>query len=228
VALEERKASFLSHKDWVNLPWNTIAKTPRDKILDILVEIPAVFEAIDTYNTTVAVEPLTAEAYRQQVVQLCLSLHEKLAQWSADHNTLVLSASKATAMWDMNLPCPLSSSLDIAWLHVMVLYWIASALIDINLCTILKDDDPRPHNPNPEASCSKIIIALSNLLHPSIGFYRMHLVAVPLGILATLLRDPAIQPSILREEMGLLRRCLLHPGCASMSKFASKVAVLLF
>ena len=235
VALQERKTSFLRDKAWRTLPWSVISKTPRDRILDIsktprdrildlLVEVPTAFEAADTYSTMIAHEPIAAEVRRQELVRFCLGLHWKLDRWHIDHLALVQSASQVTALWDMNLPNPFPNPTDIALLHVATLYWGTSTLVDSILRAIFRDDEPRPRNLNPEASCGKIIVALSNLLHPNIGLYRIHLVTVPLSIVMIQLQEPSIQLGVLREERRLLAHCLSHPGCSSISKFLNKLA----
>jgi hypothetical protein len=56
----------------------------------------------------------------------------------------------------------------------MTLYRGTSALINSTLHAILGDDEPRPCSLNLEASCGKIIVALSNLLHPNIDLSRIH------------------------------------------------------
>ena len=88
VALQERKSSFLRDEAWMTLPWNNVPKTPRDRILDILVEVPTAFEAADIYNAMVAHEPIAVEAKRQELVRFCLDLRQKLAQWHTDHPAL--------------------------------------------------------------------------------------------------------------------------------------------
>ena len=89
VALRDRKPSFLRDEAWRTLPWSIAAKTPRDRILDILGEVPTAFEAADTYSTMVAHEPITAEVQRQELVRFCLCLHQKLALWHVEHLALV-------------------------------------------------------------------------------------------------------------------------------------------
>lgn len=223
-ALQQRKTSFLSDESWKTLPWNAVSKTPRDLILDILVEVPTAFEAVDTYRTMAVHEPIAAETRREELVRFCMVLDQKLAQWQADHPALVQSASEVMPLWDMNLPSPLPNQFDIAMLHVMTLYWTTSTLIHSTLRDILKDDEPRPCNLNPEASCAKIIVALSNLLHPNIGLFRIHLVTIPLSIVMILLQDPSIQLNALCDERRLLAHCLAHPGCSSISKYLNKLA----
>jgi hypothetical protein len=100
----------------------------------------------------VAHEPITAEVQRKELVRFCLSLHQKLDRWHADHLALVQSASQVTPLWDMNLPSPFPNPTDIALLHVMTLYWVTSTLIDSILRAIFRDEEPRPRNLNPEAS----------------------------------------------------------------------------
>jgi hypothetical protein len=171
----------------------------------------------------VAHDPITAEVQRQELVRFCLGLHQKLARWFANHLALIQKASQVTPLWDINLPTPFHNPTDIALLHVMTLYWATSTFVDSILRVILRNGEPRPSNLNPEASCGKIIVGLSNLLHPDIGLYRIHLVTVPLGIVMTQLQDPSIQLDLLREERRLLVHCLSHPGCSSISKFLNKL-----
>ncbi|KAF5861468.1 hypothetical protein ETB97_012948 [Aspergillus alliaceus] len=226
VALHERKPSFLRDEAWKTLPWSVVPKTPRDLILDILVEVPTAFEAADTYQTMASREPITAEVRRRELVQFCLGLHLQLARWHADHLAVVHWASQVTPLWDMDTPTPAPSQPHIAMLHVMTLYWGTSSLIHSILRATLKDDEPRPCNMSPEVSCSKIIVALSNLLHPNIGLFRIHLVTIPLSIVMLQLQDSSLQLNALCHERRLLARCLAHPGCSSISKFLSKLAHL--
>ena len=224
VALQERKSSFLRDKEWMTLPWNNVAKTPRDQILDILAEVPTAFEAADIYNAMVARESIAVEVKRQELMRFCLDLRQKLAQWHTDHPALVQSASQVAPLRDMNLPSPFHNQTAIAMLHVMTIYWGTSTLVESILRAVFKSDKSRPRDLNPEAPCGKIIVALSNLLHPSIGLYRIHLVTVPLSIAMIQLQDPSTQLGMLCEERRLLAYCLSHPEGSSISKFLNKLA----
>ena len=224
VALQERKSSFLRDEAWMTLPWNNVPKTPRDRILDILVEVPTAFEAADIYNAMVAHEPIAVKVKRQELVRFCLDLRQKLTLWHTDHPALVELASKVEPLWDMNLPSPFHNQSDIALLHVMAIYWGTSTLVESILRAVFRSDKSRPRDLNPELPCGKIIVALSNLLHPSIGLYRIHLVTVPLSIAMIQLQDPSTQLDMLCEERRLLAYCLSHPGCSSISKFLNKLA----
>ncbi|KAE8381732.1 hypothetical protein BDV26DRAFT_254978 [Aspergillus bertholletiae] len=143
LALQNRRASFLTEQAWLTLPWKVTAKAPRDRLLDILAHIPTAFESFDEYYTIALRDPISAEPKRQNILQFCLRISDELALWCAKNLTLVQSAAQIKPLWDMDKSrAPLDQS-EITILHIASLYWGTLTLVQHTLRKILRDDESK-------------------------------------------------------------------------------------
>ena len=69
----------MSRDDWKTVPWAKHPKSTKDTLLDILVEIPGVFEDIDNCEG-LGDHKMKLEEY-PRVVATCLGLHTELQSW---------------------------------------------------------------------------------------------------------------------------------------------------
>ncbi|KFZ01312.1 hypothetical protein V501_10091 [Pseudogymnoascus sp. VKM F-4519 (FW-2642)] len=136
-AMSRRQATFLARPEWCAAPWEDIPKTPMDRLLDIQVMLPGIFERA---KRTEAFPP---SAYRRlkakDLLDNCTRLDKSFEEWYSD----LKSQSDGPLYWtidavhtfppkprnELNAIFPTSlefTDLDTALLHLN--YWAALCL----------------------------------------------------------------------------------------------------
>lgn len=170
--MQMRKRSPLSSPEWKTIPWQTIPKTPKDLVIDILIETPGLLEDLDVFEAQR--DPDTRAALRQDLINKCWALESELAAW----RTTVQITSPTYAL-DV-LKAPFSMDL-LAAAHVMSMYWAACIVIYNTLERLLPAHEAAdlPPHMNPQIYFRRVAEAATFMMHPSSGIYGTQLTHFP-------------------------------------------------
>ncbi|KAE8379023.1 hypothetical protein BDV26DRAFT_260447 [Aspergillus bertholletiae] len=139
-SLGTRKPTYLATPEWTSLPWNGWEKEPKQHLLDLMMEIPALLHMIDAaYKTTDC-----SQKFRRLpgVCKAYLNLSRRLEDWheayKSDYPTKLHweRPSKFYASHTMpqeNIPSISIYFPDLESGHIHLLYWTSHVLLFSNL-----------------------------------------------------------------------------------------------
>lgn len=188
-AIRIRKACPLSDSRWMTIPWTYHPKTPKDLLIDIVVELPGLCEGIDSLNSLG--KSSAAPRLRAILCRRAFEMIKKLAIWEA-------TFSKSTSFLEINNTVTLPETIpghDLANCHLMTYFWGISLNVYGQIVSILDHADASQLNP--EECCRRIIRSIPLLLHPSVGIFRQHLVPFPIISCCAYMtgsKSPPLQP----------------------------------
>ncbi|EER44735.1 conserved hypothetical protein [Histoplasma capsulatum H143] len=172
-AVQARKRIILSNPEWKTIPWNEIPKTPKDLLIDILVEIPTFLEKMDIMRACLDQE--IQEFQRRDLLQSCWELENELVSWRIEVGitdpTYSLDAEHSTFSLDYLAAC-----------HIMCLYWAICIILYSSLRILSCPQVILPPQTDPRIYCGRIAKAMPLLLHPQSGAYGVHLASFPVAI----------------------------------------------
>lgn len=143
-------------------------KTPRDLLLDIVVDLPGILEAADAMSTWTGGKK---EAYRGYIYKAIRAYITRLLAWAKTHATPLYPPT-------LNAQLPeLISASQLADGHIMSIYY--SILLRVHsLSLTLQCPETRI---NPDDSCTKIVTIIRIFLHPSAGMFRQYITPFPMS-----------------------------------------------
>lgn len=97
TVLNRKPVPFCSEQEWLSIPWQRYSKSPFDKLLDIMLQIPRLLQRFD-HITFGRFEPslsFDCKLEGQDLLNACLMVQARLEQW---HNSVVYLQSR-TAFW---------------------------------------------------------------------------------------------------------------------------------
>lgn len=151
-----------------------IPKTPKDLLIDIFVEVPALLEDLDT--ALACTDPSRVPSLLDDITRRCWLLETELLTWREE---LDLADPEQPTVTD---PSP-SPALDlIATTHILCLYWSMFIIIYSTLRAVSLEGIALPPHANPRIYCRRIAEVVSILLHPDAGVYGVHLANFPTAI----------------------------------------------
>jgi hypothetical protein len=80
-ATRTRKKTVLSDQEWKTTPWNYYGKTPKDKLIDVLVEMPTLLEEFDVLQ--LCDDPDKQGFFRRRLIDSCWLCDTQLTEWSS-------------------------------------------------------------------------------------------------------------------------------------------------
>ncbi|KAK3311562.1 uncharacterized protein B0T15DRAFT_79786 [Chaetomium strumarium] len=182
--LQMRKRAPMSDPGWMTIPWQTIPKTPKDLIIDILIETTGLREDYDALKTQD--DPQSRDALRRELIQRCWRLESELAVWlSTVHNHREPDVLSADAPFSIDV---------LAAAHVMCIYWIACIVTYSTLRDLLSAAAPEeiarlPPHMDPRVYFRRIAEAVNVMLHPSSGIFGAQLTYFPTAVVMSYHRD---------------------------------------
>ncbi|CAI7567256.1 unnamed protein product [Penicillium glandicola] len=211
-ALKERKKLVFSEPVWMTDPWIHHPKTRKDLLIDILLEVPSLFEDIDNMN----LQPDCPAKLRQRfnLQETTFNVIEKLDNWRLNFAVTVACVGPK---WQF--PNNMTTT-DIADAHIMTLYW-ASSILAYGVFHTISDGECDAVGVDPDDCCRSIIRCVPSFLHPSTGAFRQHLVPFPLIVAALHLKS--IEPTKLQEESDYVRSLCENSKFTSMHQFISSM-----
>lgn len=152
------------------MPWRDIPKTPKDLLIDVLVELPGLLEDVDSCHPRKDV--------RFELEQRCWAYDEQLRQWRAGLG--IINADYTLKLDDIS-----SYSFDlIAAVHLMCLYWTTCIILYSTLRSVCEPSHHAslPIHTDPRPYCRRIARAVSVLLHPQSGVHGALLTNFPVSV----------------------------------------------
>lgn len=219
TALSTRKKSILSNIEWKTIPWTQHKKTAKDKLVDILLDIPALLENFDIMQSVI--DPAEKQIMHHGLVIHAWSLDAQLTEW---HNKFPIDFPHSTPSNSNSIDLA-----DLAAAHVATLYWS----ICIRLHTIFHDlvflthstGTDLPERMDLKYYCHRIVTTLPIFFHPAVGTYRQHLAPFPIAcVWRVIFRLGADE---MAAEKKLLMSCLDLPESETIKKFLESLDVIL-
>ncbi|EWG54342.1 hypothetical protein FVEG_12582 [Fusarium verticillioides 7600] len=168
--IHNRKRSAFDTQGWKSIPWSTVPKTPKDELVDILLEIPGLLEDLER-------EPADAtqqESLHKQLQERCRICREDLRNWC---NSLG-DASVSFAEGLISIPATQDSSLspkDFAMAHLGMIYWATCSL----LYQIMADDTTA------WLYCRKVLLMVPFFQRPDMGAIFINFVGFPVSVVVS-------------------------------------------
>lgn len=183
---------MLSNPEWKEVPWLAMPKTPKDALLDIMVEIPAVLENLDSIEG--ARSQQEKHLLAERVLQSCWALDVQLTEWVLNIN--------AVANLDLDSLAHVADTGDIAIAHIIYLYWVTCMLVSRTLALANEDCvEPQllPPRFDERVYARKIARSASYFFQKEMGIWSANASSFPIGIALSVLCDAAKQGGEDRE-----------------------------
>jgi hypothetical protein len=194
----------------MTIPWRHHPKTRKDLLVDILVEVPSLYEDVDRISLQ-TVE--TQQVYRQDIHARVSAVIERLEDWNSK-----FGVASSCAGQDWRFPASMPTD-KIADTHIMTLYWACSLVVYGVHRQVTDESDII--SVNPEDCCRSIIHCIPLFLHPSTGAFRQHLVPFPLMAAARYLIS--VQTPELQAERDYVQSLCENSGFAPIHQFISSL-----
>jgi hypothetical protein len=187
-------------------PWKYHAKTAKDLLVDIILEIPSLYEGIDQLESK---EHLNSNL-RQELQQAAYFTITRLNRWAAK---FAISLETSRPEWQSP---PSFTNDQIAGIHLMTFYW-ATLMIAHDLYQRVSNESSINFGIDVDDCCRKIIRCIPLFLHPSTGIFRQHL--MPFPAMTAIRHLNSTQPPILKPERDYLLSISEFPEFAGIRKF---------
>ncbi|XWX01515.1 hypothetical protein V2A60_009543 [Cordyceps javanica] len=136
--IAKRQRSTLAAAHWKRVPWKTQDKSIKDKLVDILVDIPGLLEDLDQIKDTE--DPCSKEQLRQSTLLACEACHQQLVAWEEEVGDDLLIYDYTAS--GVPLPVP-KTDIDTALLQLTSLYWVVCILL-YSTVGLVKGEGPQP------------------------------------------------------------------------------------
>lgn len=207
-----RKSCALSDSKWMTIPWTHHPKTPKDLLIDILVDLPGLCQAIDDLG--LQTDAISQSELRTSLRERSLGMIGRIVSWKTTFSRPTMLSRPGE-----DLPEAISSH-EIANSHLMTFFWAISLNVYRQILPLL-DAVTVSARLNPDECCRRIIRSIPLLLHPSIGTFRQHLVPFPVISASAYLVD--CKSLCLESERNWLALLLQRRELAAMRPFISSM-----
>ncbi|KAF4541032.1 C6 zinc finger domain containing protein [Lasiodiplodia theobromae] len=210
-AARSRKKSVFSEPQWKEIPWQVIPKTPKDALLDIMVDLPTLMEKLDNFVEGEHEEGVT-KVLREALMQECWDADRRLLEWVRTMKFFV----------DVDKVAHVEQVGNFAVAQLIYFYWAAcimlfSILQSANMTSA--QPDALPPRTDPRVYARKIAHSASYFFEPDAGLFGAHVASFSIGMALTVLRRTGTSPQD-KEDHELLTRVLDIPGVnATIGKF---------
>jgi hypothetical protein len=205
-ALVTRKKSPFVEPRWMNDPWKYHAKTAKDLLVDIILEIPSLYGGIDHLEDK---ERFNSNL-RQELQQAAYVTIIRLKRWAAKFAIAV-----ETSRTDWQSPSSFTND-QIAGVHLKTFY-LATLMIAHDSYKRISNELPLDLGIDVDDCCRKIIHCIPLFLHPSTGIFRQHL--MPFPAMTAIRHLSSTRSPVLRPERDYLLSISELPEFAGMRKF---------
>ncbi|KAK5653947.1 hypothetical protein OQA88_7872 [Cercophora sp. LCS_1] len=205
-ALERRRRCVLDTAEWKTLPWSEIPKTPKDLLLDIMVEMPGFLEHLNTLNA--CTDATLQDKLQEDLRAKCWQYDEKLARW---RDTVGITDPSYQIYSGNTLPSvelvSVSQLMSLYWCICVVVYSTLHFTSGSAAAELLPHMDPRLY-------CRRIAGAIPILLHPLAGHYGAQVSNLPTVIALTYLQ--AVEGNHMSKEKRMIIEAFRKSAYASM------------
>ncbi|PCH05675.1 Hypothetical protein PENO1_021080 [Penicillium occitanis (nom. inval.)] len=202
---------FVDGRLHLTIPWSNAKKTPNDFVLDILAEVPSLFESIDAMKSCGS--PDQKAKFRDVIRNGYFKLHMCLTEWRKTFSRVIIHDGKEYARTKIITPQLLATT------NISTLYWTACLVVYAMIGEVLLEEEGEDLDGRciePGIFCRKILEILPVFFNPAAGIFRVHLVTFPVGVVMIYLAG--IPPRSMVKERDLFAKYLGHPACWSIRK----------
>lgn len=202
LSIGKRTRSPFSTPEWRTLPWRNRTKSPKDKLFDILDDLPGLLEDLDLFQACQDEE--LAEDLRKDLLLRCRATEVTLHSWKKELGVQLIKYDYTVV--GLNLPRPVTDT-DFALLHLANLYWVVCLLLystmlpisrkpqtrDVSVSNIAAQTQPMgnvqaPQNPyssiiSPKVYASKIARSVHLFFDESAGFFTSGSALFPMTLI---------------------------------------------
>ncbi|OAA56785.1 Zn(2)-C6 fungal-type DNA-binding domain protein [Cordyceps fumosorosea ARSEF 2679] len=209
--IARRRRSELATPQWKQEPWKTQSKSIKDKLIDILVDVPGLLEDLDKVKATD--DPDAKERARLRALVACKACHHQLTLWEGEVGDDLFVYDYVVS--GDPLPVP-KTDVDTALLQMTSLYWVVCILLYSTIGLLMREarqppatpqprpgppsypsppasvspDKPSPASPsptdddrrNPRLCAHKIARSVHLFWEPAAGAFGNHVGLLPLGV----------------------------------------------
>lgn len=164
IATLTRKPTALSTSKWKEIPWKCIPKTPRDRLVDTMLDFPEITTEVSRLDLTT--REFDQLFQREKLIEKCWSIIRDLRRWEDTWGAEAVKFATNRVNTESSPEPPHFASEDLAKGHIMLIYWSHCIMIcDIFQSQIRESLKPRtpaawPEYTKPATYCRK----LANLL----------------------------------------------------------------
>ncbi|CAK7223345.1 hypothetical protein SCUCBS95973_005145 [Sporothrix curviconia] len=193
AAIRFRKRTILHSYEWMTVPWQNIAKTPKDTLIDIMAAIPGLFESVDYLEEEMIdrTDRFTAEdctIFRRRIVDTLWTFDQQLCEWydqNMPKNRLHILEKSSDDDDDVDdlvndEHYSAMSTEDLSIVYLMTVYCTACLLVYSTMSTF--DIPHLPARANASIYINRIASYLRVFFHPSTGQYGLEMTSFPLGL----------------------------------------------
>lgn len=155
----------------MTVPWAHFAKTPKDLLIDILLEFPSLFVEVDDLNADANIESRKHKILHLR--SMVLQISHKLDSWKTRYGSSNLTPREGWQLPRSTGTCGISVA------HVMTIYW-AICIRAFDAFQSIPGADGSAIEIDPKECCRNIIHCMPLFFHPATGIFRQHLVPFPL------------------------------------------------
>ncbi|KAJ5272664.1 hypothetical protein N7478_007789 [Penicillium angulare] len=213
-AIGTRKGLVLSEPEWLTDPWTHHPKTRKDMLVDILLEIPSLYENVDNMN--LLPDGKIKSSHRHNIQKMNYVIMTRLENWNTRY-AATLPTTYSGPHWQTLSSVETNSIADA---HVMAIYW-ASSIHAYHIYRTVSDGECDFIGLDPDDCCRSIIRCVPLFLHPSTGIFRQHLIPFPLMTADRHLNS--VQSTKLQAERDYLQALRESPKFAAMHQFISSM-----
>lgn len=124
LAIGTRTRSPFSSHEWKTIPWGTKPKSAKDRLVDIMLEIPTLLEQIAQLQSSSCLA--AAGILQQKVLSRCAQLERAMRVWAAKMGTDILRFDY-TFMGEC-VPVPQKEA-EFGLLHLCIVYWFIEMML---------------------------------------------------------------------------------------------------
>lgn len=216
--MTRRQRTVFEDASWKTHPWNGRSKTLKDRLLNILVDIPGYMEDLDSLYTYTC----RAERLEQRSILL-----RKCRKTDLDRLSWELEAGSKIQKFDYvvtGLPVTgLSKAEDLHLLHLTCFYWAMCIQLKIVIKSLLSEDSPSDASQTDTEGVSishldadRYAYKIAHCVHlhfePLAGGLGANLGIMPLAVAWLYLEGRAIEKGRESEELNLLHDLLAKPA----------------
>ncbi|OJD37392.1 c6 zinc finger domain protein [Diplodia corticola] len=186
-AARSRKKTMFSNPEWKEIPWQAIPKTPKDALLDIMVDIPTLMEKLNDLIEGDHDED-TKEILREALIRECWDADRRLSEWAVNMR-LVLGLNLDRLVHVEKLG-------DLAAGQIVYIYWAACIMLFSTLQSANASSsrpDALPARTDPRVYARKIARSASYFFRPDAGIFGTHAASFPIGIALTVFSNAGSQ-----------------------------------
>lgn len=177
-----RKRCFLNSDRWKTIPWKTRRKSPKDKLTDIVLEIPGLLEDLNELMTSPPGEDFRPLAKR------ILSIESNLERWH-----MQFSSSPPAKHQD-------GDDVKISRAHLMSTYWTIHLLLSDMLHLDVFSQDVQSCAQDMTETRASIIGLLPRLINSQSGWFGKHVAVFPAGVALRSARTASSSSRVSNEE----------------------------